>query len=143
MLTLTQPADRGATQLIPAADLVAGHVIDFFGEQHRVDHFHAEQRGPVFDPERHPVRRIAVAVDGWELTLQPGQWVPVLVPAEAYRVEVFRTVTPQEPAEVVPFAAETPEMASTIARRILILADAAWGDIVTAAGSYVDTVAVA
>lgn len=141
MLTLTQPAERGATELIPAAELVAGHVVDFFGEQHRVDRFRTEDRGPIFDPERHPVRRIAVGLDGWELTLLPGQMVPVRVPAALYTIEVFRTRTPQAPAETIPFAAETAEMASVVARRILVLMDAAWGDVLTGE-DYVETVAV-
>ena len=141
MLTLTQPADRGATEFIPAADIVAGHVIDFFGEQHRVDRFQVEQRGPIFDPERFPPRRVAVAIDGFELTLVPGQKVPVVVPTRLYTIEVYRTATPAAPVEAVPFAAETAEMAGTIARRILVLMDAAWGDI-HSGSDYVETVAV-
>jgi hypothetical protein len=137
-------ADREAhIEFIPGNELVAGHVIDYFDGQRRVDHFRTEVCGPVFDPERRPVRRVAVDATGdFELTILAEQLVPVLAPTALYQVEAYQTRTPHEPFETVPFAAETPEMADTIARRILILLGAAWGDI-HAGDRYVDTVAVA
>lgn len=130
MITLVADADREAhVRFIPGADLVAGHVIDFFGEQHRVDRFVVEQRGPLFDPERFPPRRIAVGTTDWSLTILPDQMVPVLYPTTLYTLDVFLTRSPHQPVERVPFAAETSEQAEVTARRILILLGARWGDI--------------
>lgn len=142
-ITLTAAEHDAHVQYIPASDLVAGHVIYFFGQEHRVDRFLVEERGPVFDPERQPVRRIAVAVDNWSLTINPDQMVPVLAPTTLYTLEVFLSRSPREPAERVMLAAETSEQASTTARRILFLLGAAWGDIHRVDDEvYVDTVAV-
>lgn len=143
-ITLTASEQDAHVRYIPNRDLLPGHVIWFFGVEHRIDHFRAEQRGPLFDPERHPQRRVAVAADGWTMTLSedPEQLVPVIAPTDTYRVDVYQARTPHEPAEAVAFVAETEARAVITARRILVLSEAAWGD-VHAGDRYLDTVAVA
>lgn len=149
-ITLVADADREAhIEYIAGATIVPGHVIAYFDGDHRVDRFLVEQRavdsGEVEswyrDSDRHPPRRTAVAADGWALTILADQRVPVRVPTTLYQLDVFQARTPDEPASTVPFAAETVEMAATIARRILVQAEAAWGDI-RQGDRDIDTVAV-
>lgn len=125
-------------EFIPAKDLKSGHVIAYFDGDHRVSHIAVEGH---YDP-RMPALRIAVGLDGWELTLLPGQRVPVR-PTEAFELLVFRTSEPAEPSRRVRLVAESGEVAATVARRLLGLLGAGWGDVYSASGGYVDTVVVA
>lgn len=149
-ITLLAGANREAhVQFIPGATIVAGHVIAYFDGEHRVDHFRSEQRATdteldswYRDTDRHPARRIAVGVGGgFELTILAEQLVPVIAPTALYEVDVYQARIPDEPVSTVPFAAETVEMAATIARRILVQSEAAWGDI-RQGDRDIDTVAV-
>ena len=62
--------------------LAEGHVVrSIDGELHQIDHFE-NSVAPIFnpDPERTPSYRVAVARDGWSLTLRAA-YVPVLTEA--------------------------------------------------------------
>ena len=124
-------------ELIPAEDLKSGHVVAYFDGDHRISHIAVEDHHDL----RLPARRIAVGLDGWELTLLPGQRVPVR-PADPYEFEVFRTSEPAEPYRRVRLVAESEQVASTVARRLLGLLGAGWGDVYSTSGGYVDTVVV-